>query len=703
MLSHLSSEFFDRERTFMNSHRLSLVLVAGLASSCAATSTSGPAATLPRPSLSSTEASGRAIEVDGEVRVSGALLPPMPVAVTSFGAAADASHLYVLGGYFGTPHSYSREGQSRSILRLAIDGSSDREQVGELEDGVQGLAAVAHAGKVCRFGGNEIHNAAGEAEEMRSVDEAECLDLASGRLSALPALPEGRSSHGAALVGDTVYVAGGWAMNGSPATSHFHRTIVALDLSDEQPTWRSIDAPFERRAVGVAAAGGKLYVVGGLDPSGEMSRRVDVFDPATGEFARGPDFPSDAFGVAAVGSGDAVYASARDGVVYRLRAGDAAWTPVARQAFGRFFHQLVPAGEHALVAVGGISGMHDDGRTRHVERVELNATSPSVAVFEMRYPGAAKNRQGLAVHGDFLYLFGGNNSLEQHDFEPTNFVSEGLRIHLPSMRWERVTDYPVARQTMQVITEDERAIFVGGFGHDGGAAVSHAEAFAYDFESGTFEPRAGLPESRTQFGLAEHDGSLWVFGGLNYDPSRQGEAAFDHVRSVLRAPADLSSPFEPAGVDLPGPRRAFAGAVLGDRYYLVGGMREGFGLVDDCYAFEFERRAFTPIACPSAPRLSADLVALGGKLYLVGGSVLSEGGVTPATTIEAFDPATGTWSTVLDELPFDGQHMRALAFGDRLLLVSTHDAEPRFHAAVIDPVERRAGATRPTQVVAPAP
>jgi N-acetylneuraminic acid mutarotase len=611
-----------------------------------------------------------------DVQVSGALLPPMPVAVTSFGAATDGAHLYVLGGYHGTPHAYTAEGQSRTLSRLALEGGP-WEAMGELDVGLQGLALVAHGDRLCRVGGNTV-----DAEgRMGSVPDAACWSRTEGWQAIAP-LPAPRSSHDAVVVGDTLYVAGGWNLDGDPARAEWHDTLLALDLSAPEGAWRSIEAPFARRALALAEVDGKLVAIGGLTGGREPSSQVDVYDPATGTWSRGPDYPGDAFGVAAVRVGDAIVASARDGVLHRWRPGQARWERVGTLAFPRFFHRLLPVGPSSLVALGGIGGMHTHGRTAHVERIELEATSPIVSTWTMDYPGEAKNRQAMFLHEDFLYLFGGNDSLEQHDFEPDNFESAGWRLHIPSMQWERITDYPTARQTMQTALLDGRGVAVGGFGHDGTAAVSHPEAYTFDFASGAWSPRPGLPSGRTQFGLAAHGGALYVIGGLSYDPSRP--QAFDHVTSILRT--DDEGVFVEEPVVLPGPRRAFAGGVLDGQYYLVGGMREGFQLVEDCLRYDLGARTFATIACPpGGPRLSGDLVALNGRLYLGTGTVRREGAMESDRSIEVYEPASNTWSTVVEQLPFDTRHARMLAYRDRLLVVSTHRDDGRILLALIEP------------------
>ena len=132
--------------------------------------------------------------------------------------------------------------------------------------------------------------------------------------------------------------------------------------------------------------------------------------------------------------------------------------------------------------------------------------------------------------------------------------------------------------------------------------------------------------------------------------------------------------------------------MLGNRYYLIGGMRGEFELVEDCAVFDFKTQRFSPLTCPRAPRLSSQLVALDGKLYLVGGSAQTKDGLATNRSIEVFDPATGRWSVAVEELPFDTRHARALTYGHHILVVSTHQPDARIRIALIDPVQ---GAQRP--------
>jgi hypothetical protein len=657
----------------------------------------------------------------------------MPTPVTSFGAVTEGGFVYVLGGYHGTPHDYRPEGQSAAFWRMSLaDGTW--EALPGIPEGLQGLALVAHAGRVCRVGGMRV-----DAEgKLHSVAEAACFDTRSRQWSALPPLPEPRSSLDAVALDGRLYVVGGWTLDGDPAAGRFATTWLSLDLRRPGATWQVAEAPVARRGLAVAAPPGRVVAVGGMDASREPLARVDVLDARTGRWSRGPDFPGSPFGVAAVAVGDDVIAAGPDGALHRLRPRAERWEPAGALVFPRLFGRLVrgatpadapqaarspvkrapgarsgsvsvaPAGfaqGAELLALGGIRGMTTDPRTVHVEPVSLRpATAPEVVLLELPYGGRAKNRQGLFVHGDAVHLFGGNVSLEQHDFEPEHFTREHHVLDLPSLRWTSAAPYPVARQTMQTVVLGEgrqaRGVSVGGFGHDGSVARTHPESFAFDFRAGTWSSSApDLPEPRSQFGLvrlavpaaasaaADRDDALVVLGGLDYDPGRPARDRFRHVTPVLVARPGAPA-FAPGGVELPEPRRAAGVAALEGRIYLVGGMAGEFQLVESCRVYDVAARTFAPIACPARTRLNPQLVALeepGGAraLYLVGGTSRQGDDLGPEPTVERYDPASDTWTTVLDRLPVEPRHVRAFAYRGRLAVLSTHTERPVAHLALV--------------------
>src|SRR5690606_35943585 len=97
-----------------------------------------------------------------------------------------------------------------------------------------------------------------------------------------------RSSHDAAVVGDTIYVVGGWAMAGDEE-HHWHDSAWMMDLSQPKLEWKPLPTtPFHRRALAAAAHNDKLYVIGGMQEEGGPTTRVAIYDPATGTWSEGP-------------------------------------------------------------------------------------------------------------------------------------------------------------------------------------------------------------------------------------------------------------------------------------------------------------------------------------------------------------------------------------------------------------------------------
>ncbi len=628
-----------------------------------------------------------------DVRVTGAL-PMLPLGLTSFGMAELNGDVYVLGGFFGTPHHYVPEYQSKTLYVLR-SGASEWVALGELDAGLQSVALVHARSTLTRIGGMRVS----ADRQLRSVNEHAVYDDQAGTWTALPPLPEERSSHDAIAHGNDTWVLGGWKLDGHPRDARYAETALRFDGSE----WQAVESPIRRRALGVAATRDHLVAVGGLTEDG-ISQEVDVLHVASGEWSRGPDLPGHAtgFGVAVWGVGDVVYASGRDGAIYTWTVGAETWERFGSTVFPRFFHRMVQRGD-ALVVVGGIGGMRSPARTRIVESIPLEQSVPMLAL-DLPWAGQSRNRQGAFLLGDHLYFFGGNDSLGQHDFEREHFMREGWRVHLPSLEVERRSDYPVARQTMTTIAIEGTAPMgphgpttpsvvysLAGFGHEGARpltddseAKTQPQIYRYDPEQDTWTERASLPIPRSQIGAFEHEGALYVFGGLDYDATRAEGDQFRHLTELVRLGADAES-FETMSAELPGPRRAFGGAFHQGRYYVVGGMKEGFQLVDDCVAFDVADTTFAEIACPARTRLNPRLVPVGNVLALVGGTTrMDDGELGEDRSVEVYDPEANSWRRLETEIPFTPKHAQAFAYNGRLLVVSTHNEEGRLRLAWID-------------------
>lgn len=303
-------------------------------------------------------------------------LPALPVAVSSFGAVVVDGYLYVYSGHTGTEHSHSAANLSQRFLRVALNGGKAWEEL-PMQTPLQGLALVAHGGKIYRVGGmNARNDTTDDKEDLHSTDEFAVYDPAAKKWTALAALPAPRSSHNAVVIGDKLYVTGGWMLAGSRKGKWLEDSLV-YNFTDPSSGWQKLPKQdFKRRALAASQWQGKLAVLGGMDQEAEISRRVDFFDPQSGKWSQGPDLPGtgmSGFGVSAWNLDGNMYISGFNGRVFRLADDGSKWEEVAKLAQPRFFHQLVPASKAgSLLVVGGASS---DGHLDDIELVELNPKS----------------------------------------------------------------------------------------------------------------------------------------------------------------------------------------------------------------------------------------------------------------------------------------------------------------------------------------
>lgn len=292
--------------------------------------------------------------------------PPLPKAVTSFGAAVCDGAIYVYGGHMGKAHGYSKETVSGAMWRMDLKSRREWEVLpGNVP--VQSPGIAAWKGKVILAGGMQPQNEPGEDQKLKSLDVAAMFDPATKTWTQLPPLPQPRSSHALVVMDDQLYAVGGWPLDvGSPKpasegskSKEWHDTMAVLDLKNPDAGWKTQPQPWTRRALAAVAFGGKLWCIGGMTDDNELSSAVDVYEPSTGKWSSVPPVGeterAKAFGCAACVMGDRLYVSPEGGKVYCIRTNAEAWAECAKLAKPRYFHQLIALDDAHLMAIGGTS------------------------------------------------------------------------------------------------------------------------------------------------------------------------------------------------------------------------------------------------------------------------------------------------------------------------------------------------------------
>ncbi|MEO1698617.1 MAG: hypothetical protein AAFU73_15060 [Planctomycetota bacterium] len=616
----------------------------------------------------------------------------MPRGLTSFGAAVHGGWLYVAGGYFGKPHAYSTEGQSRAFTAINLTDPRDVRLLSDI-DPIQGIELVPLEGELVTVGGMRALNTADEDAELESCSCVRAFDPETEEWRRLPSLPHPRSSHRAVALGGRLYVVGGWTLGADGRD--WAETMHVLDPSAPEPAWRSIEVPFRARALAACSLGGRLVVTGGITPKSGVSSETWIFDPFVETWTQGPDFPDWGFGLSSTEMEGGAFCAGSSGQVYALPSADAEeWQLRGTLRHGRIFHELRAEGPDSLVALGGIVGMGTAGRVRQVERLELNAIAnePVIEHFAVPAPADAKSRYGLMVESRSALLFGGNRGMAQHGFDADAFSSSAWRFDFGTMKWTALDALPSARQSMQVLRAEGTpvGIVAGGFapGAEGTAAASQSGTWIYDVEFGDWKAGPSLPAGRSQFGLVAHDGRAYAFGGSDYDPSRARAERFVLHTNVLSAPLGGDTDemvFEPTDIELPRARRAFASVAHEGKIYMVGGLGDGFEPVEPFDVLDLDTGAWSEAPAPPRARVGGDLVAIGDALYLACGSEETDDGLEASRRVLRFDPEANVWDVVVEDVGFDTKHARAFELDGRLYVFTLHrEGAGRAEYAVID-------------------
>jgi len=235
------------------------------------------------------------------------------------------------------------------------------------------------------------------------------------------------------------------------------------------------------------------------------------------------------------------------------------------------------------------------------------------------------------------------------------------------LAWQRLKPAPSERTEVAAAAVGDRIYLLGGFAPDG-ATVATVEV--YDTAADAWSRGPDLPVAVNHAMAATLGGAVHVAGGYGGDraPSRQ----------VVRLEGDRWRQLAP----LPEGRAAGGLVALDGRLYLVGGVGPG-GLAADTLVYD-----------PTADRWSAEpglptrrehlgAAAAGGRVVVVGGRV---GGLTGNLDVaEAYDPAARRWAR-LPPMPTARGGLAATATADGLVVAVGGEAAATFpEAEALDP------------------
>jgi N-acetylneuraminic acid mutarotase len=169
------------------------------------------------------------------------------------------------------------------------------------------------------------------------------------------------------------------------------------------------------------------------------------------------------------------------------------------------------------------------------------------------------------------------------------------------------------------------------------------------------EPAPGRPSAR--MGLAAGRG-------------RRSRASLAVLSLSLGATVSLSGVIEAAGLEREGqarprPRWAHSAAVVDGRIYVIGGAGADNQVAGSVEAFDPAKGTWSACADMPTARALLGVGVIGGRIYTVGGTTM---GLDKLATVEVYDPTTDTWARKAD-MPTARNTLSAIAVDGKLYAI----------------------------------
>lgn len=614
------------------------------------------------------------------------LLKPLPESLTSFGAATQDGYLYVFSGHNGDAHGFSREMLNDKFRRIRYDDPNAVWEELAMHEPAQSVALVSDGKLIYRIAGLSFNNSSEEPQSFCSTDHFASYDPQTNAWIPMPSLPEGRSSLDAAIVGRSIYVAGGWNLQGeSSANAQWYDSMLRFDLDKPDDGWQTLPGPgYKTRALAVAALGDHLIVMGGMTKMG-FTKNVSIYDTVSQTWSEGPELKSDhamaGFASSAFAVDGKIYNVGASGILYRLAPDLADWEVADHLLFPRNFLRLLPGGTGRLLAVGGTGAV---GRTAAVESIAVQPTSRPVAKWvrwSLEAPVKAMNGQAVSLHQGKLYSFGGEMESDgaSIDSSPSREVLEfDLSLQQSQTRTQLPQAVNKAVALSRASTSAHGAIFLLGSAGENGDSQGSFYVQKYDPSTDLWaedihwaETTAAIPKGLSGHAVVDFDDAFWLLGGSD-------GKLFNH--QIFHWWGDDTLMTALPNIQLPRPRRDFGCASVDSEFFLLGGSNEAGHIVPEIDVFDAKTRTWRSASQPAVARVHPRVASHNGQIFLFGGFSLVGDQQRPVTELEVYDSQSDQWFTLKDLPPHLPANAHMISLQGRLLFYNADpDGYGRIH------------------------
>ena len=566
---------------------------------------------------------------------------PMNVGRNMMGVAALGGKLYVVGGRLQSATSPTATVGVFDSVHLGAGATWS--YIAPLNIGRYSTSAAAFGGKLYAIGGSSD---VGGWHALDTVEVYDPMNPSEG-WNYVTSMNTTRSGFGVAALGGKLYVAGG-SSGGFGFATPANETVEAYTIHESLKTFSSLPtAPSTFYAPWSTATMGKVFVGGGRDAAVQTNNSMAAYDVSSGLW--GPLNSQTNAGR------QAACAEALGGKIYLFGGwydgesstdpgfGTSAiccdyttdtWTPIASMNGSHtYFGSAVLGGK--IYAIGSWYNT-DDTTSRTVEAYDPSTNSwTNVAPMDV-----SRGQMNCATLLGKIYAPGGGCACIPFQCHAS------VEVYDPATgTWSYIAPLSATRWGAQTLAVRGKLYVVGGGhpinGNGNSIGLIPAATEVYD----PMNPTQGWTTLSDTLGLwyqggATSMGNIYVIGGV----TSAGGGAVATVQDGLQVSVfsdDASKWNYVAPMDVS--RSATPGcAALGGKLYVVGGSTSLTWYTPGGIVYDPIDNSWNAIAPMDISRGAPGLAALGGKLYAAGGW----GGNTAFDTVEVYDPIINSWNYV---------------------------------------------------------
>lgn len=207
--------------------------------------------------------------------------------------------------------------------------------------------------------------------------------------------------------------------------------------------------------------------------------------------------------------------------------------------------------------------------------------------------------------------------------------------------WTTKTPMPTRRGELGVAAVNGILYAIGGvdYGPGGGAPIADGWVEAYDPTTDSWTTKSPMPTPRSDFGIAVVNGIIYTIGGGG------AACAVPTYRACTTVEAyDPATDTWTTKASLPTPRMSLGAANAGGIIYAVGGSNDANFWLATVEAYDPASDTWSTKASLATARFGLGVAAINGRVYALGGYMAVDNYATLTPVLEAYDPATNTWT-----------------------------------------------------------